>query len=193
MWSFFSEGLLGVSSTFTANVTLFSKVYFPRIIVPIATVFSSFTRFFIQGLLFLLLLVYYRIKGEYDLSHLNGWLFATPFLVLLVALFSLGLGLLFSVLTGKYRDLMSFLNLGVRLAMFLTPVIYPIYLIPQRIQWIVKLNPLTPIMEAFRYAFFGIGIFNVSDLMYSAVLIVGLFFYSLVLFNRKGDKLMDVV
>lgn len=193
IWSFFSESLLAISSTFTSNVLLFSKVYFPRIIVPMATVFSSFTRFFIQGLLFLLLLVYYWINGEYNPSHLNSWIFATPFLVLLVAIFSLGLGLLFSVLTGKYRDLMSFINMGVRLLLFLTPVIYPIHVVPQKIQWIVMLNPLTPIMEAFRYAFFGIGIFKVSDLIYSALLIVGLFFSSLILFNRKGDKLLDVV
>jgi lipopolysaccharide transport system permease protein len=193
IWSFFSESLLAVSSTFTSNVSLFSKVYFPRIIVPIATVFSSFTRFFIQSLLFLLLLVYYYINGAYNPSHLNSWLFVAPILVLLVAIFSLGLGLLFSVLTGKYRDLMSFIGLGVRLVMFLTPVIYPIYLIPPGIQWIVRLNPLTPIIEAFRYAFFGTGIFKLSDLMYSALLIVGLFFSSLILFNRKGDKLLDVV
>jgi lipopolysaccharide transport system permease protein len=193
IWSFFSESLLAVTSTFTSNALLFSKVYFPRIIVPMATVFSGFTRLLIQGLLFLILLVYYRINGAYDPSHLNSWLFATPLLVLLVGLFSLGLGLLFSVLTGKYRDLMTFINLGVRLLMFLTPVIYPINVVPQKIQWVVLLNPLTPVMEAFRYAFFGIGIFTVSDLIYSALLIVGLFFCSLVLFNRKGDKLLDVV
>lgn len=193
LWNFFSESMLSASLTFTTNASLFSKVYFPRIIVPFANLTSNLVRFLLQFLLLVLLLVYYAFTGAYDINHITAWIWFLPIVLIAVACFSLGLGIFFSVLTGKYRDLIHVVNLGIRLMMFLTPVIYPVKLIPENIKWLVALNPMAPLMEAFRFGIFGEGEFTVAQLAGSIAFIMIFLIGSVMLFNKQSDRIMDVV
>ncbi len=192
IWNFFSEGLSGTSKTFQDNIHIFSKVYFPRLILPISVLAVHFLRFLIQFTFFLLIIMCYWIFAEMPFT-LNRWAFFLPVVLLLVGCMGLALGLCFSVLTAKYRDLGNLVPTGIRLLMFLTPVIYPIAATPQSLRWLVLWNPLTPLFEAFKFALLGEGTFTVTQLLYSAVCAIILLFIGLIVFNRQGDKLIDVV
>ena len=194
LWNLFNDGFTGTSSIYRDNAPLFSKVYFPRVVVPIAQFGGYLVSFGIQCLFLLLVLGYYLFFTNWS-THPVNWLFIliTPVVALLVATQSLALGLLFSVLTGKYRDVKFVVGLGVRLLMFLTPVIYPLQSVAAEWQWAVQLNPLTPLFELFRWALLGQGTFSTAQLLYSFGLTVALFMGALLMFNKQGDKLIDVV
>ena len=194
LWNLFNDGFTGTSSIYRDNAPLFSKVYFPRVVVPIAQFGGYLISFGIQYLFLLLVLSYYLIFTDWSTHSVSRlFILIAPVIALLVAAQSLAWGLLFSVLTGKYRDIKFLVGLGVRLLMFLTPVIYPLQNVAAKWQWAVQLNPLTPLFELFRWALLGQGTFSAAQLVYSVGVTTALFTGSLLAFNKQGDKLIDVV
>ena len=167
------------------------KVYFPRLVMPLSIVFSGLMKFAIQFSLFIAVVVYYTfITGT---IHPNVWVLATPFLLLLMAAFSLGLGMIFSSLTTKYKDLVFLLTFGIQLFMYATPVVYSLSTMPLKYQEIMKWNPLTGIFECFRYGFLGSGNFDSSSLWISSILIVFILVLGVVIFNKVEKNFMDTV
>ncbi|MCX2740003.1 ABC transporter permease [Pontibacter anaerobius] len=192
LWNLFSDSFTGTSNTFRENARLFSKVYFPRIVMPAAVTSSHFLQFLIQFALLLLLIGYYGIFQGYRPSF-SLWVVGFPIAIVLVGVIGFSLGLLFSVLTAKYRDMVSLINLGIRLFMFLTPVIYPLASVPDNLHWIVTLNPLTPLFELFRLGLLGEGVVTPANLIYSLLFAIIVALAALLTFNKQGDKLIDVV
>lgn len=194
MWQYFNDCLTKTSSTFTANASIFGKVYFPRLIMPISTVLSNLLRFAIQFGLFLAVYAIYQIwiiPGE---IHTNWYALLTPLLVLMLAGLALGFGILFSSMTTKYRDMQLLLDFFVRLWMYATPVIYPMSVITNdKLRLIMSLNPLTGIVEAFKYGMLGEGQFSWGMLGYSFIFMIVLLTIGIVIFNRVQRTFMDTV
>ncbi|MFD2247984.1 ABC transporter permease [Pontibacter ruber] len=192
LWNFFSESFTGTSSTFRENAQIFSKVYFPRIIMPMAVLSTQFLRFLMQLLMFLLVILYFSLFAGMPV-HLSEELIMFPVAIILIGAIGLGMGLLLSVLTAKYRDMNNLVALGVRLLMFVTPVIYPMAVINEKVRWIVLLNPLTPLFELFRFSLLGEGYVTPLQILYSFVFAALLLLGATLLFNKQGDKLIDIV
>ena len=190
LWNYFQSCFIATTSTFTANASLFGKVYFPRLVSPISTVISNLLKFFIQFGLFLCLWGYYYLKGE---VHLNNTVLFFPILIILLAGISLGLGIIISSMTTKYRDLSYFISFGITLLMYVTPIIYPLSSIPEKFKFFIEYNPIAPVIEAFRYGFMGKGVFSLFDLGYSFIVMVILLLIGIVLFNRTEKTFMDTV
>ncbi len=154
-WGYFASCLTGASSTFTTNASLFGKVYFPRLVVPVAQLLTNLLSFAIQFALFVAMYLAFYLGGATFAP--NGLLFLLPLLMLHIAALGLGTGLIVSSLTTKYRDLVMVLSFGVQLWMYATPIVYPLSHIPAQYQWLVFVNPMTAVIETFRYAFFSVG------------------------------------
>ncbi|MCG2779451.1 MAG: ABC transporter permease [Weeksellaceae bacterium] len=191
VWNYFSESLTKTSTVFTANAGMFGKVYFPRLIMPLSIVASSLMKFAVQLSLFILVLLYYVIFT--DTVHPNWWILITPVLILLMAMFALGMGMIFSSLTTKYKDLSFLLTFGIQLFMYITPVVYPISALPEKFRFLVYFNPLSSIFECFRYAFLGSGSFDLVSLVWSSLIIVVLLIVGTVIFNKVEKSFMDTV
>ncbi len=191
LWNLFSDIFNGTASTFVSNIAVFSKVYFPRIISPISILFLHCIRFLIQLGLLLIVLAYYSLRNEIDVNIFN-FVFFIP-AVLVTAATALGARLVYSILTAKYRDLSNLLGLLINFLMFISPIFYALSMVPQKIKWLVTINPLSSQFELFRYAFLGKGEVNFSQMAYSIAFMVILLYGGILLFNRKGDALMDVV
>ncbi len=191
IWGYFSECLRKTSDTFVTNAGLFGKVYFPRLAVPVSILISSLIAFAIQFLLFLVFLGYFWLAGSQ--VQPNIWVLATPLLLVMMAGLGLGFGIIISSLTTRYRDLRFLVTFGVQLWMYATPVIYPVSSIPERFQPIIQANPITPIVEAFRYAFLGAGSVSLGSLGYSLGFMVAVMAIGTVLFNRIEQTFMDTV
>jgi lipopolysaccharide transport system permease protein len=191
IWSYFSECFTKTATVLKDNSALFGKVYFPRLILPLSICISALTRFGIQFLLFTGYVLYYTlIKHE---IQPNLVVFATPFLLVLIAGFGLGGGILISSLTIRYRDLSYLITFGVQLLMFATPIIYTVDKIDPAYRKILMLNPLSPIIETFRYAFLGIGNFSLGSLMYSFFWMIVLLFTGIIVFNKVQKTFMDTI
>ena len=194
LWQYFSDCLNKTSSTFVSNAGIFGKVYFPRLVVPISTVVSNLLRFAIQLGLFLVVYAIYQLWVIPGQIHTNWYALLLPVLVLMLAGLALGFGILFSSMTTKYRDLQLMLDYFVRLWMYATPVVWPLSTITNaKLHLAMSLNPLTPIIEAFKYGFLGAGEFNWGGLAYSFVFMVVLLVVGVVLFNRVQRTFMDTV
>jgi lipopolysaccharide transport system permease protein len=174
-----------------ANVQVFSKVYFPRLIVPASIVLLHGLRFLFQLLLLLVVLVYYAATGQVEL-HPTMMLLSIPAIITVIGI-GLGAGLIFSILTAKYRDLLSMMQLLVRLLMFLCPIFYSLARVPQKYKTLVLLNPLASQFELFRAAFIGKGEISVAYIGYSVAMMLLLVSGGVLLFNKTGDKLIDVI
>ena len=194
LWQYFSDCLTKTSSTFIDNANIFGKVYFPRLVIPLANVISNLLRFCVQFGLFLIVYAIYQIwiiPGE---IHTNWYILLLPLLVAMLAGLALGFGILFSSLTTKYRDISLLLEYFVRLWMFATPVIYPLSTIDnEKLRFVMSLNPLTGIVEAFKYAMLGEGQFSWAMLAYSFVFMIVLLSVGVVIFNRVQKTFMDTV
>jgi lipopolysaccharide transport system permease protein len=191
LWSYFSESLNKVSTVFKDNSNMFGKVYFPRLIMPISIVVSGLIKLGIQFGIFLIVLAYYLvIKGN---VHPNLWALASPLLIFLLALQSLGLGMIISSLTTKYKDLVFLVTFGIQLFMFLTPVIYPTSILPANFKFIFELNPLSGIFECFRYGFLGSGAFQPFMLVYSSLSAGVIFLIGTIIYNKVEKDFMDTV
>ena len=188
------EGLSRCSDTFNANQNVFGKVYFPRLVVPLSIVISCMIKMGIQFGLFVLIYIYYLCNG-YSLM-VNGYAWLAPLLLLMLAGLGLGFGLLISSLTTKYRDLRFLITFGVQLWMYATPVIYPLSVMRQsheQYMWIIVANPLTSIIETFKFGFLGVGTFSWFHLGYTLVFTVVIMLWGMVTFNRVQRSFMDVI
>jgi lipopolysaccharide transport system permease protein len=191
-WSYFADCVTRTSATFISNAGLFGKVYFPRLSVPVSLVISGMIKFAIQFALFLAFLTFYWMGGAR--VHPTAAVALTPLLLLLMAGLSLGVGIIVSALTTRYRDLQQLVVFGVQLMMFATPVVYPLSMIGGgAFRWLILANPMTPIVEAFRYAYLGSGTFSAADLCYSAGFTLAVLFIGVVLFNHVERTFMDTV
>ena len=191
LWNYFSECFNGASNTFTANAGIFGKVYFPRLVVPLASLTSNLVKMLIQLLLFVVVYVYFLLTGT-PLS-LNAAALLFPLLVLMLAFHALSWGLIVSSLTSKYRDLRYLVSFGLQLFMYATPIIYPLSAAGEKYRWALELNPLTPIFEAFKYGFLGCGSLSWGGLLYSAVFMVVTLFFSIIVFGRVERRFIDTV
>ncbi len=190
-WSYFADCLNKTATTFRDNQQVFGKVYFPRLVAPLAIVLSNLIKFGIQFLLFLVILGVQWVQGVPVAP--NEMIAMFPFLILLMAGLGLGLGLIITSLTTKYRDLVFLLTFGVQLLMYATPVIYPMSSIPDEYRSLLAANPMAPVIEAFRYAFLGVGSFSWSGIAYAFACTVGLLFIGTIIFSRTEKNFMDTV
>nr|HMN61961.1 ABC transporter permease [Anaerolinea sp.] len=191
IWSYFADCLTKTSNTFVNNSQLFGKVYFPRMAVPVSILISNLITFFIQFAFFLAFVGFFALRGA--ALRPNLWMLSFPLLILIMAGLGLGLGVLISAMTTKYRDLRFLVQFGVSLLMYATPVIYPASSIPERFQWLIKANPMTPIVETFRYAFLGACSVHPLDLAYSAGFMLVIVALGAIVFNRVEATFMDTV
>jgi len=191
VWSYFSACLVSTSTTFTANAGIFGKVYFPRLSIPVSVVISNLISFAIRLAIFLLFLVYFMLTGAG--IHPNWWMLSLPLLALIMALMGLGLGIIISSLTTKYRDLQQLVSFGVTLLMYATPVIYPLSTLQGGWRWVMMANPMTPIVEVFRLAFLGVSAIDPEWLLYSAAFTGIVFLAGALIFNHVENTFMDTV
>lgn len=190
-WTYFSSCLTSTSTTFTSNAAIMGKVYFPRLVMPVSAVISQLISFAIQFCFFLIFWVYYIISGAN--IHPNVYIIMTPLFLLHLAMLSLGVGIVISAMTTKYRDLAMVVGFGVQLWMYATPVAYDISVIPDKFLSLYMLNPVTPIITMFRYAYLGVGepcmpFYAISFAVTLAVLFIGI-----LMFNRVEKTFMDTV
>lgn len=191
IWNYFADCLNRNSRTFTDNQNVFGKVYFPRLVVPISVTISNLVRLAIQFALFVVIYIYFFATGA-DIEP-NIYLLLLPLLVLMTAGISLGFGIIFSSLTTKYRDLTFLLQFGVQLWMYATPIIYPLNSIPADKQWLIQLNPMTSVIETFKYGALGTGVFSWGWLGYSFALMALLILVGIMIFNKIEKSFMDTV
>ncbi len=191
MWNYFASCLNKTADTFVSNAAIFGKVYFPRLTVPISNVISGLVSFFIQLGLFAVVYVYFFAKGS-DV-HINSYILLLPYLILLMALLGLALGIIVSSLTTKYRDLKFLVSFGVQLLMYATPVVYPLSVLPEKYKKYVLMNPMTGIVETFRYSVLGQGTMEWWYIGYSTVFTLVVLFIGVILFNKVEKNFMDTV
>jgi len=190
-WQYFSDCLNKTSSTFTTNQGIFGKVYFPRMIVPLSTVASNLVRMGIQFLLFIVVYIYYLVTGVHIVP--NIYILLLPFVVIMLAGLSLGFGIIISSMTTKYRDLTILFTFIVQLWMYATPIIYPLSTMSPKRQWIMALNPVTSLVETFKYGTMGVGTFSWGQLGYSFGFMIVLLAIGIVIFNKVQRSFMDTV
>lgn len=191
LWNYFSETLTKTSDTFSANANIFGKVYFPRMIMPLSVVISNLIKLGVQFLLFIIVWIYFLIKS--DVIHPNYAMALVPFLIILMGFMGLSFGIIISSLTTKYRDLKFLVSFGVQLLMYASPIVYPLSIVPEKYKLLIVANPVTSIIETFKYAFLGVGEFNWFYLAYSLVFTIILFFISLIIFHKVEKTFMDTV
>lgn len=192
LWEYFSTCLTTTSTALQSNADLFGKVYFPRLISPLSSVISKLFRFSLQLMVFIVVYVIYVING-YNLSP-NIYILLFPALLIIMQGVSLGLGLIISSLSVKYRDLRGFFSVFVSLWMYATPVVYPMSQVTNpTLHRIMELNPITPVMETFKYGAFGQGAFSWNGILYALACMVVLLIIGIPLFNRKQKSFIDTV
>lgn len=190
-WNYFADCVNKTSNTFTLNQGLFGKVYFPRLIVPISIILTNLLKFCIQFLLLIIFWIYYFSISD-SISIQNTILFF-PLLIFSMALLGLGVGMVVSSLTTKYRDLSFLVTFGIQLLMYASPIVYPLSIVPIKYKWIILLNPMTSIIETFKHGFIGVGVFEPFWLIYSFVISVLLFFIGFKIFNKVEKSFIDTV
>ena len=193
-WNYFQDCLSKCSDTFNANQAIFGKVYFPRLVVPLSIVISNLIKMAIQFALFIIVYFYYFATGI-DF-HPNLGLILVPMLIILLGCLGLGFGMIISSMTTKYRDLRFLITFGVQLWMYATPVIYPLSVMKEtypKYIWVLVANPLTAILETFKFAFTGVGEFNWIYLGYSILCTFIILTLGIVIFNRVQRNFMDVI
>jgi lipopolysaccharide transport system permease protein len=191
IWNYFSETLNKTATVFKDNAQMFGKVYFPRLTMPVSIVISNLVRFLIQFLLFLFVWSYYLL--QMDSISPNFYILLTPLLVAIMGVLALGFGMIISALTTKYRDLIFLLTFGIQLLMYATPVIYPLSSIPEQYKLIILANPMSSIIETFRYGFLGSGTFSWFNLLYSFLFSIAILILGTVVFNRVEKSFTDTV
>lgn len=190
-WNYFADCLLKTSTVFKDNANIFGKVYFPRIIMPLSIVVSNLVRFGVQFLLLIGVYAYYLLQDQLPLPSIKILLF--PVLVILMAMLGLGLGLIITALTTKYRDLAFLVQFGVQLLMYATTVAYPLTAAPEKYRSIIELNPMTGIIEFFRFSLLGDGSVSLNQFLYSACASLILLFIGVIIFNRTEKSFVDTI
>jgi lipopolysaccharide transport system permease protein len=192
LWNYFADCLTRNSKVFIENQAVFGKVYFPRLVVPISVTISNLVKFSIQFVIFIIIYIYYYFQADGNVNP-NIHILLLPLLIVLAAGLSLGFGIIFSALTTKYRDLSFLLQFGVQLWMYITPVIYPLSTMPEDKQWLIALNPMTSVVETFKYGAIGQGVFTWLYLSYSFLFMIVLLVSGIVIFNKVEKGFMDTV
>ena len=190
LWGYFSTCLTTVSGVFNANAGIFGKVYFPRLIMPLTIVISNLMKFGVQFLLFICFVIYFTLQNQ---IQPNNWIMMTPLIIVLMALISMGIGLILSSMTTKYKDLNQLIAFGVQLFMYATPVIYPSSSVPLDYQWVVELNPLVGLFDYMRFAYLGVGEFTILDLVYPSIFSIVILAIGVLVFNKTQKTFMDTV
>lgn len=194
IWNYFAGSFNAVSNTFVSNAGIFGKVYFPRLIVPLSIIASNVFAFLIQLFTFLPIYLYFKFfTASGVLIQPNLSLLLLPLVFFQVAVFSLGIGLWITALSAKYRDILFLLSFLTQLWMYATPVIYPMSLVPQAWRWVMILNPMSSVVETFKYAFFGTGIFNIKYTLISLAIVFSIFVSGLLVFNRAERTFIDTI
>jgi len=191
VWSYFSTCVNNTGNTFTTNYQIFSKVYFPRIIIPLSNIIFSMLQFFIQFTLFLLFLAFFKSQGA-DIN-LNFNVLYVPLLLLHLAVLSLGVGTLISALCSKYRDLSLAIGFGIQLWMFATPIIYPLSTVPEKYQFLSSLNPVTSIVESFRFIFLGDNSISLEIILISIFTTIIILILGISSFQKVEKNFIDTV
>lgn len=202
-WNYFSACLTGTSDTFKQNQSIFGKVYFPRVIMPMSTVLSNLIKFGIQLLVFISFYVYFVFFTDlaYNVS-ISISIMLLPILVIIMAILGLGFGMIISSMTTKYRDLSFLVAFGVQLLMYGSAVMYPVSLIQEKVvagilpTWVgslIEYNPMTTVIELFRYLSLGAGEFSAVKLAYASIISVVVFLLGLVVFNKTEKTFIDTV
>ena len=191
-WNYFSECLLKTSTIFKDNAHIFGKVYFPRLVMPLSLVFSNLVRFGIQFILLIGTFLYFALFRDFQF-HFSFALFLIPLFILLMAILGLGLGMLISSLTTKYRDLAFLISFGIQLLMYGTPIIYPLSAAPEKYKSIILLNPMSTIIEGFRFALLGKGEVTFMSIAYVCIFTIISFIFGLIIFNKVERNFMDTV
>lgn len=190
-WNYFATCLNETSKTFVSNASIFGKVYFPRLTLPISIVISSMLTFVIQFVFLLCFMLYYYLKG---VNIVIGWeVFLVPLLVIMMAGLGLGFGIIISSLTTKYRDLIHLITFGVQLWMYATPIIYPLSEIPEKYKIYVLANPMTGVVESFKTALLGVGEINYYHILYSLAFTIFVLALGIIVFNKVEKNFMDTV
>lgn len=193
-WNYFADCLTKCSDTFNANQQIFGKVYFPRLVVPLSIVVSNMIKMGIQFLLFIAVYLYYYFT--LDSLHINATILLFPLLILMLGGLGLGFGLVISSMTTKYRDLRFLISFGVQLWMYATPIIYPLSVMKasySHYMWLIVANPVTSILETFKYGFTGVGVFSWVYLGYSFIFTIVIMLIGILVFNRVQKNFMDVI
>ena len=191
LWNFFTESLNSTSETFFSNSHIFGKVYFPRLIIPLSKIVSASIKFLIQLLLFILIYIYFFIEN--DAIKPNQLLFIVPLLFIFLSATGLGLGLIFSSLTIKYRDLKFLIQFGIQLLMYSSPIIYPLSSVEGKLRLIMNYNPFAHIFETFKFAFIGVGEVSINGLFYSFTFSIIILIIGLYLFNKSESSFVDTI
>lgn len=196
-WIYFSQSVIKISNTFSTNAYIFGKVYFPRLVAPISIIISNLIGFAIQFLLFISFYLFYVITGKVSPNISISSFILIPFLILNLSILGLGIGLLISSLTTKYKDFKQFIGFGVQLLMYMSPVIVPMSIILKRFpKWTIpflEYNPMTPIIEGFRVAFFNQYNYDLNKLIYSISIAIAIFIFGTILFNKTEQNFIDTV
>lgn len=192
LWNYFNQCFISSSGTFINNAGIFGKVYFPRLVSPISTILSNLVKFFIQLGVLIVLIIYYVYFRGFSVN-INMYILLFPWLVVLMGGLALGVGIITSALTTKYRDLQIFISYGVAMLMYITPVIYPISQVPAQFKSYLMLNPLAPVIETFRYSIFGLGSFSWGALGYSTAFMFIVLLIGIIIFNQVEKTFMDTV
>ena len=191
-WNYFADCLTKTSNTFTANTTIFGKVYFPRLIIPISVVISGLITYSIQLLLFIAMLSYNLATTNLTI-HFNSTIFIFPIIIAQMALLGLGFGIIVSSLTTKYKDLSFLVTFGIQLWMYATPIVYPMSRVPLKWKWLFNLNPMASVVEMFRNMFFDLNAVNWTQFGYSWLATILVLLTGIILFNRVEKSFMDTV
>ncbi|WP_428225740.1 ABC transporter permease [Flavobacterium sp.] len=190
LWNYFSSCLTAVAGVFNANAGIFGKVYFPRLIMPLTIVISNLMKFGVQFLLFISFVLYYALSG---MIHPNLWILITPYIIFLMAVISMGIGLVLSSMMTKYKDLNQLIGFAIQLAMYATPVIYPSSSVPAKFQWFLQCNPLNGLFDYMRFAYLGAGNFNFTYLIYPTFFSFLILAIGVLVFNKVQKTFMDTV
>ena len=191
-WGYFSSCLTATASTFTGNAHIFSKVYFPRLITPITSVIYALLSFFIQLVLMLVLMAYF-VFGRGESINPNMWILSVPLIILQMALLGMGLGIIISSVTTKYRDLSILVGFGVHLWMYATPIVYPLSQVPEFLRNYIMLNPMAPLVNNFKYAFLGCGQLEITGWIYSWIFTIIVLFIGVIIFSKVEKTFIDTV
>lgn len=192
IWNFFAESLLKTSETFIANQNLFGKVFFPRIIVPVSIVVSSLLKLGVQLILLVFFYLYYALFTEITVSP-GLALVLVPVIIIFVSILGMSIGLIVSAMTTKYRDLRFLIQFGIQLAMYASPIVYPLSLLSGTNRVIIALNPISGFIETFRFGLFNSGVLHWGMLSYSAVISLLLFFLGVVVFTNVEKSFIDTI
>lgn len=191
LWNYFSDCLNKTATVFKDNANLMGKVYFPRLILPLSIVTSNLIKLGIQLLLFFFIWMYFLVTTA--TIQPNFYALLLPFIILIIGLQALGFGMIISSLTNKYRDLIFLLSFAVQLWMYATPIIYPMSAIPEKYKWLINFNPVTPLIEIFRYGFLGKGEFSFISISYCIVFTILILSIGTIIFNKVEKNFMDTV